>query len=338
MSNDPARAPVIREGACFHPAARAWRRAGGDRDPGEIRILKKRVNYQIYLLPGVGPGGVALIAKRGSREMVERERRVYTEVLPNLPVPSLAYHGMVDDGGRHCWSFLEFASGDRYSPRRVDHRRLAGEWLGVVHAAGAELPMVEELDGCRPDQFLDSLRFAKGALAALLEWTAAPADAAVLEVTARALEDLEKRWDDVRDVCEAHPATLVHGDFAPRNLRVRGHAGDARLEVFDWVESGSGPPAVDLTHTSDRKFAANPSLEAYRRGFSARGPTPTVELLERFVVVGKIIRSLSAIKWEMQSNLGVRGDKLQAYVDWIREGMQEAGWQRRRAALSNSGP
>jgi aminoglycoside phosphotransferase (APT) family kinase protein len=343
MPKDPARAPAIRENACFHPAARAWRRAGGDRDPVEIRVLRQGGSgrKQVYWLAGAGPDGGPIIAKLMKRRTAEAERRIYTDVLPRLPVASLRYHGVTDDGAGFCWTFSEYVSGERYSPAREDHRRMAGEWLGLVHGAAVDLRPVGELGARGPRHFFSSLQRTRHAVTAQLESTLEATGAAVLLEVIRALDALEARWADLRELCDRHPPTLVHGDLAPDNLRVCPDGGGARLLVFDWGESGCGPPAVDLTQAVDRRmrFAANPSLDAYRRGFAAGGPAPTMEMLKGFAAVGKVIRSLEAIKWEAREFMpGYHGwDKLLAYVGWMREGMREAGWDRRIADVARVG-
>ena len=338
MPSDPERAPAIRENVRAHPAAEAWRRAGGDRDPCEIRVLWEggRGRDQVYWLAAAGPNRASIIAKLLERRCAEVEHQVYTEVLPYLPVPSVPYYGTVEDAGALCWSFFEFASGARYSPARADDRRLAGEWLGLVHAAAAEVPGSRGLRDRGPDHFLSVLLAAREALARQLESTANPADAAGVEAVIGALDAVELRWEDVCEACAAQPTTLVHGDFAPYNIRVRQDTEGPRLQVFDWGESGCGPPAVDLTLATDRHFAANPSLEAYRLAFSTRAPAPRIELLQRLAELGKIIRSLTAIEWQSRkftpSYCGT--EKLLAYVGWMGEGMREAGWSHRHAGLA----
>jgi aminoglycoside phosphotransferase (APT) family kinase protein len=338
MPRDPERAPAIREEVRAHRAARAWRQAGGNRDPHEIRVLWEggRGRNQIYWLAGAGPDGASVVAKLLQRQRAELEHQIYTEVLPHLPVPRLRYYGSVEDGGSLRWSFVEFAFGERYSPTRADHRRIAGEWLGLVHAAAADVPGLGQLPDRGPDHFLSALRVGRDALVHQLESTETRADAVLVEGVIGVLEAVELRWEDVHETCAAQRSTLVHGDFAPYNLRVRADRVGRPLQVFDWDASGRGPPAVDLTLATDRHFAANPSLDAYRRAFATRTPACGIQPLRRLAAVGKIMRSVTAIEWQSRrftpSYCGP--DKLLAYVEWIREGMREAGWSPHHAGLA----
>ena len=42
------------------------------------------------------------------------------------------------------------------------------------------------------------------------------------------------------------PRTFIHGDFAPKNMRVRAGPGGSTLLCFDWGSAGWGVPAADL--------------------------------------------------------------------------------------------
>jgi aminoglycoside phosphotransferase (APT) family kinase protein len=343
MPSDPAVAPAVRGDVRLHAAARAWGRAGGGRDPVEIRILRKPRpgRKQAYWLAGAGPGGTPIVAKLVKRRTADLEHKLYAEVLPWLPVPCLAYLGHVEEDASRSWTFLEYASGERYSPASADHRRLAGEWLGLMHAAAADIPQVAELGDRGPDYFLANLRLAREAVASQLEGTTAPTARKAMQELLATLEAVETRWDDVREACETQPTTLVHGDFARCNLRVRSAGcSRSRLQVFDWGESGYGSPAVDLTQVVDPKLrmAANPSLDAYRRALSTGRSAPTVESLKRLAAAGKILRCLSAINWEAaEFGPWYSGtDKLRAYVHWLDEGARGLGWRSRRAHLAQS--
>jgi ABC-type lipoprotein export system ATPase subunit len=329
LSGDLMRRPAIRENARFHAAARAWRRLGGERDPVEIRVLRDRPEHQVYWLAGAGPGGATIIAKHEQRSRIELEHRIYTKVLPRLPVPSLQYHGLVDGGGSFGWTFFEFASGKEYSKTDDDHRRLAGEWLGLLHAAAAEVPGIEQLGDRGPDYFLDRLMVARSAVDRQLK-RATRADAVLLQDVIRTLEALQTRWEEVRELCGTCRYTLVHGDFGRKNIRVQSGPLRARLQVFDWAEAGWGPPLIDLT-------PANPCLHAYRRGFCTGDVAPPIETLKRFAALAKILRMVRVIEWETH-RFGpgyVRKEALTAYLEQLHELMREARWSHRPAGLAN---
>ena len=87
--------PDLRE----HPAVHAWRELRADRTlPEEIEILKtKHKQPVVFRLSGVGPKASAVIAKRCKRDLAIKERTIYEEILPHLPVSSPGYFGLVEE-------------------------------------------------------------------------------------------------------------------------------------------------------------------------------------------------------------------------------------------------
>jgi aminoglycoside phosphotransferase (APT) family kinase protein len=43
----------------------------------------------------------------------------------------------------------------------------------------------------------------------------------VLELVLRSLQDVESRWGEIDEISAAMVPTLVHGDFVPKNVRVK---------------------------------------------------------------------------------------------------------------------
>jgi thioester reductase-like protein len=56
------------------------------------------------------------------------------------------------------------------------------------------------------------------------------------------VDDVERWWS----VLERQPQTLIHNDFNPRNVMLRGTVGDARLCAYDWELATIGAPQRDL--------------------------------------------------------------------------------------------
>jgi aminoglycoside phosphotransferase (APT) family kinase protein len=342
MSDSVAAARLLRENLSEHPAAVAWTRATGEPEPTEIRVFRDRKgqalgNAAIYWLGGATSDGGAVIAKLNRRSPVEVEHTVYHDVLPRLPVPSIRCLGRVDEDAELSWLFLECAEGDRYSPALARHRETAGRWLGALHAGASSLSDAVVLPERGFAQFLDRARSAKAVFGARAEHSSTSAEVrAVLEAAISELSRLEERWDELTGACRELPRTLVHGDFAPPNLRLGSGPGTPRLLAFDWEEAGWGSPAVDLARVPDSRlrFAANPCLESYRQAAMEHGVAPPLDALCSLAEVGRVLRCLSAIHW-LSMELG-DGDprladadsrpvlKLQAYLSWL------AGPERRK--------
>src|SRR5262245_6705642 len=148
-----------------HPAVRAWAKlqpgCGQSARPTGIGRLQKKRKGVVYQLEGVGPEGSDIIAKRSSPERLLKERIIYEQVLPALPIPTVRYHGFIeepDDGC--CWLFLESAGGEEYSPLVNEHRTLAAQWLGLLHASAERLTPAAHLPDRGPGYYLDQLRSA----------------------------------------------------------------------------------------------------------------------------------------------------------------------------------
>ncbi len=76
--------------------------------------------------------------------------------------------------------------------------------------------------------------------------TAVQLDGATLATLQALLERLPERWADI-DSCGI-PATVVHGDFHPGNVR----GDDHRLVLLDWGDSGVGHPLLDQAAFTER--------------------------------------------------------------------------------------
>jgi aminoglycoside phosphotransferase (APT) family kinase protein len=324
---------LVAEEVSAHPAVRAWNRAGGGRAPSEVRVLRyRRGRKEVYCLTAAGPDRSPVIAKRAKRTTIELEDRVYRDLLPQMPVPAIACWGRLDEADDFGWLFLEYLADDRYRPSAARDRAAAGRWLGDLHGTAACVPGVETLPDRGPGHYREILRCALNGLARQVDSEAPESEAhGVLEVAATMLQRLDEHWHDVEDVCDVHPRTLVHGDFARPNLRVRSTARSRSLRAFDWAECGFGSPAIDLARARDprMRFAANPSIRAYRQAAARHGRELPVRSLQRLSHVGTVLRCVNAIYWEArhmpQADTPVH--KLQAYGAWLHEARLALGWE-----------
>jgi len=286
----PEPAEVLRSDLAAHPAVRAWRTSHPcARCPDSIQVVKREEKSTVYRLVGAGPAGSPLIVKRCLPEAGRLERTVYEEILPRVPVTSLQYYGFVDDGGGRAWLFLEDAGGEKYSPEDPSHRTLAGRWLGVLHTCAAHLAPTASLPDRGPPYYLGRLRAARATLTSGLgNPLLGAAEIGDIRAVIAGCDLLESRWSRVEEACAGVPATLVHGDFRNKNVRLRaGPSGPAVLPM-DWEHAGLGVPAADLTRIDPI---------AYRSAVQERWPQVGSATLLRLADVGRIFLRLAAIDW-----------------------------------------
>ncbi len=119
---------------------------------------------------------------------------------------------------------------------------------------------------------------------------------------------LESRWMRVVELCRRYPRTLVHCDFAHKNLRVRSNTSGINLVAFDWEMAGYGIPAPDIAEWSGRGVPRRITgslpdselvdyWEVVRESWSYLDLPAMKELAE----LGAVFRSLLAISWESES-------------------------------------
>ncbi len=273
--------------ACRHPAARAWAAFGAGPAPAAVEALKETRKGAAYRLAGAGPGGSAVVAKRCRRETARVERVVYEVALPGLALAP-DYRGYLEDGdGESAWLFVEDAAGREYSPDDAAHRAAAARWQAALHTAGHRPGLARLLPDRGPAHYLQHLHAGRQrALAGLDNSELRPEDRAMLRSLAARCEALAADWARVEAACAGCPATLVHGDFVEKNLRVR--PGPALL-AFDWEMAGWGTPAADL--------AECPDLGAYAEAVRGVWPRFGAAGLRRLAGCGRLFRALAAVSW-----------------------------------------
>ena len=74
----------------------------------------------------------------------------------------------------------------------------------------------------------------------LAEWT----DASLIRTQRTLVESVATWWPAL----EASPRTLIHNDFSPRNVAIRGAGASPRLCAYDWELATLGAPQCDLAH------------------------------------------------------------------------------------------
>ena len=176
------------------------------------------------------------------------EHTMYREILSHLPIPTLRCYGFVEEPrDEFCWLFLEDAGTEVFRFHIRDHRALAAPWLGLMHTSAVHVAATARLLDRGPDYYLEHLRLARETLQrAIVNSTLSPDDLVVLESIVPRCNVLESCWSKVETFCDKMPQTLVHNDFATRNIRVRNGQARTALLPFDWEKAGWGIPAANL--------------------------------------------------------------------------------------------
>ncbi len=318
-----------------HPAARAWCELYPGVEPLQITPLRvRKQKNKIYRIDFAGRSGV--VAKRGLKEGALIERAVYERVLPRVAVPTLGYHGFLEEpDGEHCWIFIDEAIGDSYSRLLAGHRAEAGRWLGLLHASAADVPINGHLPDGGPRRYLEILQATCDFIQQHLDNPVlTPDDVALLEQHQARLCDVAARWDRLEEVCEGAPRTLVHGDFNGKNLRLRSENGHSSIVVFDWEAAGWGVPAADLAQAAQfSSLSASPDLPSYWSMVRERWPNASPDALERLAHCGSAFRALAGLSWALPNLASdwahACAPNVQVYMTELNDALERLGWDKR---------
>jgi hypothetical protein len=294
----PARAPFA---LADHPAARAWLRSGAGRGvPEAIEPLKEGKKSAAYRLAGVSAEGSPVVAKRCLPEAAASELLIREEVLgcSGLSYPRLYGQAMASD---EAWLFLEDAGAQPYSPAAPEHRVLAARWLARLHTFAGGLDLSDRLPDRGPDHFHRRVRSLRETIGRnRVNPALSRSDQATLDRIVSCCDTLERRWTRVARFCARLPATLAHGDFAVKNLRLgRDGGGRASLLVFDWDSAGWSVASADLAQFAAR--SANPDLEVYWAETRSAWPHLTSAEILHAAHLGAIFRLLGPMLWEART-------------------------------------
>ena len=300
------KAPIAIESMALddHPGVGAWKELGGGGRAAAVELWREEspTKPAIYRLLFTDPTHPAVFAKRCIRTSVELERRVYEMVLPHLPVTTPRCFGFHEEHGGAGWLFIEDVGTERFSMRDPEHRALAARWLGLLHRAGADLPAAGRLPDAGPARYLGHLRSAREKIRRSAGNPGLAAeDRAMLDGILVSHDALEARWHDLERACEGVPATLVHGDFRPKNVRVRGNGAAPSLYPIDWEMAGWGVPAADLAPARGPGLTMQVDLHTYEMVVRARWPDLHAAAIRRLSIVGHIFRALAGIEWACES-------------------------------------
>ena len=322
----------------LHPAARAWcKLTNRQSGPKSIEIIQEQVRraeeiYRttskpfVYRLTGVGPDGSNVIAKRYECAAASTECAIYQDVLPYLPVSTLRYCGLVaDDDPQFCWLFLEDAGEEPYLLNAEEHRVLAGRWLGVMNVAAQQLRAATRLPDRGPGFYRKLLLASRETIREIVENSIlCDRDSTLLQALISHCDAVERQWERIEQFCNLMPQTLVHGDFAIQNARVRSVSTGNNLLLMDWEGAGWGSPAPDLAQFVGGSLS--PDLGAYHAVVCATWPGIGLAELERLAEIGRMFRLVSSLDW---ANTGYRPLEPHWYIEevsWHERGL--ADWLR----------
>jgi len=286
------------EGVREHRAVQAWLQVHPDSGaPRSLELLQRRRYSTVYRLNDIGQDRPAVIAKRCRTATAHIERMIYDELLPLTGMPALRCYGTVqEEDGEFCWVFLEDAAGAAYSPQLRDDRALAGRWLAAMHLTTA----CANLQPCLPNRALNHyLQSMHGCRAIALHYLGVnelpAADAEVLRNVVTHMDTIESLWNQIEEICEVMPQSMVHGDFVIKNLRIRDSTAGPALFVFDWEFAGWGVPATDLAQFTDR--AASPDLNIYCSILRRGGSHLDLHDIQAVAACGNLLRIVDQVNW-----------------------------------------
>ncbi len=292
---------ILPDNLLEHQAARAWGQLGNQyAELDSIEILKHHRKTAVYRLAGPGSVAATVIAKRCYTRTAEVEQIVYQQLLPRVGLPALRCYGFIKEpAGDYSWLFLEDAQGLEYSSASKAHCVLAGKWLAAMESAALDSGRLPGLPDRDCSYYRDELRFVAARLPELLANPVLPADdRSALRALASQCDVLAGHWAELEAWCGGFPRTLVHGDFAAKNLRVCSTPVGAALLVFDWEVAGWGIPATDLAQSVG--WTVSPNLLAYQQALADLGLPLEKRLVERVAQCGSFFRMLDIIAWACQ--------------------------------------
>jgi len=286
------------EAVADHPAAQAWAGVQGSSvTVTSMECLVEEAASRVYRLSTDSRRQPIVIAKWRDHDF-SFERRIQKDILPSVGLPSLEVYGEVADPTRHSfWIFFE-DGGDENLPASDETASLAGRWLAALHQWTGWAGDAEQLPDRGPDGYLQLLRASRERIVRGDELWVSDTTRPLLGDMLRQLDQLERQWDRIESVCALAPRTLVHGDLADKNARLRVRSTGRELVVFDWEMAGIGLPCVDLAQAT--LGSLSPSLNRYHRDVRHMWPGVSLDCVKRWAAIGRVFRLLAELDWETQ--------------------------------------
>ena len=326
-----------------HPAVHAWLSLSGSSPPVEAvkRLSRKRKSY-VYRLTGESLPGGSIIAKRSRCADAAIERTVYKDVLGGIALPTIHYYGSYEEGETGLtWLFIEDATGQKFAPQEERHRALAGRWLGTLHTLTAGVHEPARLPGRSADDYLELLGSVRGGIEANLG-NPHLTDAYLSELRGFVwqLDQVRAEWERISAICGEFPPTLVHGDLAAKNVRVRETEGGQFLLPFDWEGAGWGSPAADLAQLSDRHLGSviSPDLDAYKvHAGKSKGESEAVLMLATVGAIFRVLHMADWVAWTLPTDrIGKAVGAIRGYSSELAQALTRLAATRRDHMLGSS--
>jgi aminoglycoside phosphotransferase (APT) family kinase protein len=215
---------------------------------------------------------------------------VYTEILPAIGLPYVRYRGTLEDSDR-AWLFVEDAGGRRCA--RTEQPVSLARWLACLHTGGSLLPLSGRLPSRSAAHYREHLDAAVRLIAENREnsWLR-PEERSVLDALLAGLRAVARDWLELTSETAALPATVVHADLKPSNIRVQTSAGEASVLVFDWEHCGWGTPASDLG-----ALGYHLGLCHYWSALAGRWDGLQTSDVLRAARLGRLFRVLAGVHW-----------------------------------------
>lgn len=287
-----------------HPAAhRAWKSVGGP-PPAAVEMLRlaSRSKPALYRLIFDEPGRPAVYAKRSPTSHLDLELTVYRDILPQLPLTVPRFFGSCRESDGSTWLFVEDVGDGRPSDEAPEHRRVVARWLGLLHRSAADDPRASRMPDVGPDRYLGALCAGREGIRRNLGNSAlTDGDRTILNGFLEQLDAVESRWPGIEHACQDLPVTLVHGDFRPKNVRIRETLPGTALYALDWEMAGWGAPAADLASAFQPGMTVAIDPAVYLETVRERWPDLDERALRRLSILGRIFQALAGAEWASAS-------------------------------------
>ena len=286
-----------------HPVHAAWDRL--EAPPAgisAIEIWRETPGHQpasVYRLALRNGRALPVFAKRCDAASGSVERLCYEEIVPRLGLSSPAYLGSVEESDGTIWFFVEDVGREKFSALDAMHRALASRWLARLHAKGARLEAGRRLPDGGPGRYLLHLRESRARIQCSVGNPAITREQReLLAGVLVTLDRIEGSWESLSSACAVLPETVVHGDFRPKNVRIRDEASGPALYALDWELAGWGVPVADLAPARGDIALLPIDPGIYAAETRAEGRSLDATAIRQLSMIGCLMRRLAAIHWD----------------------------------------
>lgn len=237
---------------------------------------------------------------------VAYEAAVYRSMLSRIDTRTPRFYGLA----RHAdasWLAIEYVDGERLSKSPRAAIIIAARWLGAFHRATASAT------GARRDvlNMMDAAYF-RGWAERTFEYTRP------LHGTHRWIEQACSYFARHAGELAAHEATVVHGEFYPRNVLI---AGDEAIPV-DWQSAATGPGEVDIASLTEGWGDGPLVAECLRAYEGTRWPGGAPQDFERRL---DLARMYWPLRWLGDDPAWTHSPKRARYFEALRAAALRAG-------------